>query len=86
MCKQSEVFDLANGTLTLDKLLAAIRQLDEPARAQVAQALLEADFDAKLATLIRRLAARQPADDITDDDIDVEVKAVRQIKAASENA
>lgn len=67
----------ADVTLTLDQLLAAIRQLDEPARLKVAQALLASDNDASLTALIRRLAEREPADDISDAVIGAEIDAVR---------
>jgi hypothetical protein len=59
-------------------VLELIRQLDSSARIQVAQLLLETELDLRLETLIRRLAEREPADDITDTMIDDEVKAVRQ--------
>ena len=65
-------------SLTLDQVLELIRQLDSSARIQVAQLLLETELDLRLETLIRRLAEREPADDITGTMIDDEVKAVRQ--------
>ena len=71
MSSQSVV--VPNVTLTLDQLLAAIRQLDEPARVQVAKALLVTEMDAKLSALIARLAEREPADDIDDDVINAEI-------------
>jgi hypothetical protein len=37
MCSQSTVVTTANIELSLDQLLAIIRQLDEPARVQVAR-------------------------------------------------
>jgi hypothetical protein len=67
----------ANVTLTLDQLLEAIQQLDEPTRVEVARALLAADGNAKLAALIGRLAEREPADDISDAAINAEIDAVR---------
>jgi len=70
-----------NVTLTLDQLLTAIRQLDEPARTQVAQALLETDLDTKFAALIRRLAEREPATGISDEIINAEIRAVRRSRA-----
>lgn len=36
------------------------------------------ESDAQLAMLIRRLAEREPADDISDDVVNAEVSAVRQ--------
>lgn len=72
---------VANVTLTLDQLLDAVRQLDEPARIRLARALLAADADAHLAALIGRLAAREPADDIGDAVINAEVDAARHHRA-----
>ncbi|MBI5879337.1 MAG: hypothetical protein HZB53_16945 [Chloroflexi bacterium] len=68
-----------NVTLTLDQLVGAIRNLDRPARVWIARALIEidADLDAQLDDLIRRLETREPADDITDSDIEAEVRSVR---------
>lgn len=73
-----------NVTLTLEQLVDAIRRLDEPARAQVARALLEidADLDAQLDALIRRLEAREPADDISDSEIDAEIRSVRSVRTS----
>jgi len=64
--------------LTLDQLVAAIRQLEPSARSEIAKALMETELDARMAELIRRLASRPPADDITDADIVAEVNAVRE--------
>lgn len=61
----------------LEELLEAIQGLDEPARARVAKALAHAEMDARFRDLIERLAARAPAEDITDAEIDREVRAVR---------
>ncbi len=63
--------------LGLDELLAIIQGLDEPSRARVAQVLAEVEMDTRLKELIEQLAARAPADDITDADIDAEVRSVR---------
>jgi len=69
-------------TLTLDQLVAAIRQLDEPGRARVAQTLLDLDRQARWSSFIERLYAHEPADNITDDMINAEIKAVREEGAA----
>ncbi|HLF00920.1 MAG TPA: hypothetical protein VI547_03020 [Anaerolineales bacterium] len=69
---------IPNVSLTLDQLLTAIRQLDEPARIQVARILLETDLDAKMMALIRRLAERKPVTQISDAMIVAEVRAVRE--------
>ena len=68
---------IPNVELTLDQLVAAIRQLEPEARSELAKALMETELDARMAELIRSLASRQPADDITDADIVTEVNAVR---------
>lgn len=80
MTSQSLV-TVPNVTLTLDQLLIAIKQLDEPARVQVAKTLLQTEMDNKLSALIRRLAERQPPPNITDQVINAEVKAVRKAHA-----
>ncbi len=64
--------------LTLDELVMVIRQLDEPSRIRVAQALLETQMDAKLTWLIEQLANTTSSDDLSDADITVEVNSVRQ--------
>ena len=64
--------------LTLDQLVAAIRQLEPNARSEIARALVETELDTRMAELIRRLANRPPADDITDADVVAEVNAVRE--------
>lgn len=61
----------------LEELLEAIQGLNEPSRARVAQTLAHAEMDARFRELIQRLAARAPAEDITDAEIDREVRAVR---------
>ena len=53
-------------------------KLDEPARIRVAQVLVDTQMDARLADLIDQLAQRIPSDDISDVEIDAEVKTVRQ--------
>jgi hypothetical protein len=75
-----------NVTLTLDQLLAAIRQLDEQALSQVAQVVLETDRDARLVELIRRLNERSPANDVSDELLNAEVKAARHSRAQRPNA
>ncbi len=64
--------------LTLDELLIVIRQLDEPARVRVAQALLETQMDANLTGFIEQLATITPINDLSDADIAAEIKSVRQ--------
>lgn len=74
--RSSEVI-IPNVRLGIDELLAVVRNLDEASRARVARALAETEMDARLENLIAQLAARTPAHDITDADIDREVQAVR---------
>jgi hypothetical protein len=64
--------------LTLDQLVAAIRQLEPDARSEIAKVLMETELDARMAELINRLASRPPADDISDADVVSEVNAVRE--------
>jgi hypothetical protein len=64
--------------LTLDQLIAAIRQLEPDARSEIAKVLMEAELDARMTELINSLANRPPADDISDADIVSEVNTVRE--------
>jgi hypothetical protein len=64
--------------ITLEQLIQAVQQLEPDERAQVANALLELDLRSDLATLLTELYSQPPADDVTDDDIMAEIKAVRQ--------
>lgn len=64
--------------ITLEQLIAAVQQLQPDERAQVARALIQVDLRSDLKALIQELYAQLPADDITDNDIMVEIKAVRQ--------
>jgi hypothetical protein len=77
MALRSPEITIPNVRLGLEELLAVIQDLDAPSRTRVAQALAEAEMDARFKDLIRQLAARAPAEDLTDADIDHEVQAVR---------
>jgi hypothetical protein len=79
MALRSSEITIPNVRLGLEELLAVIQSLDEPSRTRVAQALAEAEMDARFKDLIRQLAAQAPADDLTDADIDREVQTVRDI-------
>lgn len=79
MSQQSTSVAASNATLNLEQLLSAIRQLDMPARTQVARVLLETEWDAKLTALIRRLTERPPLDEISNEIINAEVQAVRRV-------
>jgi len=70
-----------NVKMSLDQLLAVIRQLDESGRALIARALLESKMDDELSRLLLELAETPPADDITDADIQAEVRTVRESRA-----
>jgi hypothetical protein len=64
--------------LSVDQLVAAVRQLEPRTRLEIAKALVETELDVRMAELIHRLASRPAADDISDADIVVEVNAVRE--------
>ncbi|AKG24584.1 hypothetical protein IJ00_11245 [Calothrix sp. 336/3] len=64
--------------ITLEQLITAVQQLQPDERAQVARALIQLDLRADLVALIQELYAEPPVDEITDDDIMAEIKAVRQ--------
>jgi HEAT repeat protein len=79
MTLQSTVITIPEVKLTVDQLLKVVRQLDEASRIQVAQVLVETEMDTKLANLIEQLAKTRPADDISDENIEDEIKAVRNL-------
>ena len=66
--------------LSVDQLVAAVRQLEPRARLEIARALVETELDVRMAELIHRLASRPVADDISDADIVAEVNAVRRTR------
>ena len=70
--------DMVSIPITLEQLITAVQQLQPDERAKVARALIELDLSSDLTALIQELYAEPPADDITDDDIIAEIKAVRQ--------
>lgn len=78
MAQRPSEITIPNVRLGLDELLAVIQSLDQPSRARVARALVEAEMDARFRELIEQMAALAPAEDITDADIDREVQAVRK--------
>lgn len=77
MASRAPEITIPNVRLGLEELLAVIQGLDAPSRARVAQTLGEVEMDARLKDLVEQLAVRVPADDLTDADIDREVRAVR---------
>ena len=70
--------DMVSIPITLEQLITAVQQLQPDERAQVARALFEVDLHSDLRALIQELYAQPPVDDITDDNIMAEIKAVRQ--------
>ena len=70
--------DMVSIPITLEQLIIAVQQLQSDERAQVARALVQVDLRSDLMALIQELYAQPPIDDITDDNIIAEIKAVRQ--------
>jgi hypothetical protein len=70
--------DMVSIPITLEQLITAVQQLQPDERAQVAKALVLVDLHSDLRALIQELYAQPPVDDITDDNIMAEIKAVRQ--------
>jgi hypothetical protein len=68
---------IPNIQLTLDQVLIAVRQLEPDGRQKVAQLLLTEAMDEKFQKLIARLAETPPVTDMSDDDINAEIRAVR---------
>jgi hypothetical protein len=78
MSPQSRVVTVPPMELSLDQFLAVIRQLDEPARVEVARVLAETEMNSQFQGLIEQLAQHSPGDDISDSDIQTEIDAVRK--------
>jgi len=70
--------DMVSIPITLEQLITAVQQLQPDERAQIARALVQAELRSDLTALIQELYAQPPVDDITDDGIMAEIKAVRQ--------
>jgi hypothetical protein len=70
--------DMISIPITLEQLITAVQQLQPNEREQIANALVQAGLRSDLTALIQELYAQPPVDDITDDDIMAEIKAVRQ--------
>jgi hypothetical protein len=77
MASRSPEITIPNVRLGLEELLSVIEGLDGPSRARVARALGKVEMDARLKDHVSHLAARAPAEDLTDADIDREVQTVR---------
>jgi hypothetical protein len=69
--------------ITLEQLITAVQQLPPDEQTQVANALVQAGLRSDLAALIQELYAQPAVDEITDDDIMAEIKAVRQRSLSS---
>lgn len=78
MSSQSRMITVPRMELDLDQFLAVVRQLDKPARVQVARVLAETEIDADLRELIEQLARATPMDEISDAEIETEIEAVRR--------
>lgn len=64
--------------ITLEQLITAIKQLQPDERAQIAKVLVQEELQADLTGLIQELYSQPPVDEVSDEDILTEVKAVRQ--------
>lgn len=70
-----------NVKISLDQLIEVIRQLNEAGRARVAQVLLDTMMDQELRGLLSELSGIPPAEDICHEEIQAEVRAVRESRA-----
>jgi hypothetical protein len=64
--------------ITLEQLILAVQKLQPEERTQVARALIQSELSSDLTVLIQELYAEPSMDDISDEDIMDEIKAVRQ--------
>ncbi len=64
--------------ITLEQLILAVQKLQPEERTQVAKALIQAELSSDLTALIQELYAGPSMDDISDEEIMAEIKAVRQ--------
>lgn len=63
--------------LTLDQLISTIRLLDDQSLSKVVRVILDRRNDDKLSLILQQLASHAPSDDLSDDEINAEVKIVR---------
>ncbi len=63
--------------LTLDQLISTIRLLDDQSLSKVVRVILDRRNDDRLSLILQQLAAQSPSDDLSDDEINAEVKIVR---------
>ena len=64
--------------ITLEQLILAVQTLQPEERRQVARALVQSELTSDLTALIQALYSESPADDVSDEDIMAEIRAVRQ--------
>ena len=64
--------------ITLEQLILAVQTLQPEERMQVARALVQSELTSDLTALIQALYSESPADDVSDEDIMAEIRAVRQ--------
>ncbi|MGB3292672.1 MAG: hypothetical protein WBB01_06800 [Phormidesmis sp.] len=64
--------------ITLDQLILAIQNLQPEERVQVARALVQSELTSDLTALLQALYAEPPADDVSDEEIMADIRAVRQ--------
>jgi hypothetical protein len=64
--------------ITLDQLIIAVQNLQPEEQIQVDRALVQSKLTLDLAALIQELYCDPPADDISDEEIMVEIQSVRQ--------
>ena len=69
--------------ITLEQLITAVKQLQPHERAQVASALVQQELQSDLTALLEELYAQPPIEDISDDDIMAEIRAVRERPCSS---
>jgi hypothetical protein len=70
--------DMVSIPIILEQLITTVHQLQPDERAKIAIALVQAGLRSDLTALIQELYAQPPVDDITDEDIMAEIKAVKQ--------
>lgn len=64
--------------ITLEQLVLAVQNLQPEERREVAKALIQSELASELTALIQSLYGAPPADDISDEGIMTEIRAVRQ--------
>ena len=70
--------------LTADQLVAAFKQLPSEDQTKVWQAIDQRQWQMEFRTLLERIHARVAADPITEEEMDAEVRAVREARRAAQ--